>query len=122
MKWLNAIRALFVGATFILLVSVVVGAAFSCGGHHNRRHGGWNLLILFITLAGKLADPGCHLMNVLFSENSHPGLDCIKGFRFMFEPNIWVCRFEPENDTKSIVSIIGPQNVGPLDPHFDPDM
>ncbi len=30
--------------------------------------------------------------------------------------------FEPENDTKSIVSIIGPQNVGPLEPHFYPDM
>ncbi len=29
---------------------------------------------------------------------------------------------EPENDTKSIVSIIGPQNVGPLEPLFDPDM
>ncbi len=30
--------------------------------------------------------------------------------------------FEPENDTKSIVSIIGPQNVGPLEPLFDPEM
>ncbi len=30
--------------------------------------------------------------------------------------------FEPEHDTKRIVSIIGPQNVGPLEPHFDPDM
>ncbi len=30
--------------------------------------------------------------------------------------------FEPEHDTKSIVSIIRPQNVGPLQPHFDPDM
>ncbi len=39
------------------------------------------------------------------------GPDCIKGFRF-----------ECENDTKSIVSIIGPQNVGPLEPLFDPDM
>ncbi len=30
--------------------------------------------------------------------------------------------FEPENDTKSIVSIIGPQNVGSIEPRFDPDM
>ncbi len=30
--------------------------------------------------------------------------------------------FELENDTKSIVSIIGPQNVGSLEPLFDPDM
>ncbi len=33
--------------------------------------------------------------------------------------------FEAENDTKSnksIASIIGPQNVGPLEPPFDPDM
>ncbi len=30
--------------------------------------------------------------------------------------------FEHENDTKGIVSIIGPQNVGQLEPPFDPDM
>ncbi len=30
--------------------------------------------------------------------------------------------FQPENDTKSIVPIIGPQNVGPHEPIFDPDM
>ncbi len=30
--------------------------------------------------------------------------------------------FEPKNFTKSIVSIIVPQNVGPLEPLFDPDM
>ncbi len=30
--------------------------------------------------------------------------------------------FEHKNDTKSIVSIIGPQNVGPLEPLSDPDM
>ncbi len=29
--------------------------------------------------------------------------------------------FEPDNDTKSIVSIIGPQNVGPTEPLFDPN-
>ncbi len=33
-----------------------------------------------------------------------------------------ISTFEPENYTKSIVSIIGPQNVGPLEPSFDPDM
>ncbi len=48
-----------------------------------------------------------------------PGPDCIKGFSFMFEPHIWVAH---ENDTKSILSIIGLQNVGPLELHFDPDM
>ncbi len=30
--------------------------------------------------------------------------------------------FEPENDTKSIVLIMWPQNVGPLEPLSDPDM
>ncbi len=42
-----------------------------------------------------------------------PEPDCIKGSRFMFES---------ENDTKRIISIIGPQNVGPLEPLFDHDM
>ncbi len=33
-----------------------------------------------------------------------------------------ISEFEPENETKSIVSIIGSQNVGPIEQHSDPNV
>ncbi len=58
---------------------------------------------------GDLWDFFSHLLGLIVSKGSGSCLNQIFGF-------------EPENDTKSIVSIIGPQNVGPLEPPFDPDM
>ncbi len=51
----------------------------------------------------------CYHLGLMVSKGSGSYLNQISGF-------------EPENDTKSIVSITGPPNVGPLEPPFDPDM
>ncbi len=53
--------------------------------------------------------PFCLHLGLIVSKGSGSCLNQISGF-------------EHENDTKSIVSIIGPQNVGPFEPLSDPDM